>query len=127
MIKEGIMKVRDSMFVLAVVLAAVAGAFMVNFQGTPAMAQGKADAGGMIAVPFHVSPGQQGLCLIDTRNGVMCVYDVNVRGKYSIELVGARNYTYDVRIPKLNTGPDPNDVKAQIKKIEDARRKKEGG
>ena len=117
MIKEGIMKVRDSMFVLAVVLAAVAGAFMVNFQGTPAMAQGKADAGGMIAVPFHVSPGQQALCLIDTRNGVMCVYDVDIRGKYSIELVGARNYTYDVQIPELSTHPKPSEVKREVEKI----------
>ena len=65
------MRTRDTMLILAVVLAAVVGAFMVNFQGTPAMAQGKADAGGLIAVPFHVTAGQEGLCLIDARNGVM--------------------------------------------------------
>lgn len=111
------------MFVLAVVLAAVAGAFMVNFQGTPAMAQGKADAGGMIAVPFNYTAGQQGLCLIDTRNGVMCVYEVNVRGKYAIELKGARNYTYDVQIPKLHTEPDPDKVRSEVEKL---RKKKEG-
>ena len=114
------MRARDSMFVLAVVLAAVAGAFMVNFQGTPVLAQGKTDAAGMIAVPFHVNAGQQGLCLIDTRNGVMCVYDLDVGGRYSIELKGARNYTHDVQIYKLNTDPPPEDVARQVKKLEDA-------
>ncbi len=120
------MRVRDSMFVLAVVLAAVAGSFMVNFQGTPVMAQGKVDAGGMIAVPFYTSPAQQSLCLIDTRNGVMCIYELDIRGKYAIELKGARNYTYDVQISKLHTDPPPEDVAKAVKKLEDARRKKEG-
>ncbi len=111
------MRTGDTVFVAAVVLAAVAGAFMVNFQGTPAMAQGKADAGGMIAVPFHVSPGQQGLCLIDTRNGVMCVYEVSIRGKYSIELKGARDYTYDVQVPELSTNPRPAEVRREVEKL----------
>ncbi len=117
------MRAKDSMFVLAVVLAAVAGAFMVNFQGTPALGQGKTDAGGMIAVPFHVNTGQQGICLIDTRNGVMCVYDVGVGGRYTIELKGARNYTYDVRIQKLSTKPDPAEVKKAVEELEAKLRK----
>ena len=119
------MKARDSMFVLAIVLAAVAGAFMVNFQGTPAMAQGKADAGGVIAFPFHVSAGQEAVCLIDTRNSVMCIYEVGIRGKYAIELKGARSYTYDVQILKLHTEPDPEKVQSEVAKLERLRKKKE--
>lgn len=110
------MRGRDTLLVLGVALVAGVGAFMVNFQGTPAMAQGGA-AGGVIAVPIQVSANRQMLCLVDTGNSVMCVYDINSSGKTAIELKGARDYSFDVQVKRLNTSPSPKEVKIQVEKL----------
>ncbi len=113
--KEGSMRGRDKLFVLGVALVAGVGAFMVNFQGTPAMAQGAA-AGGLIVVPVQVSANRQMLCLVDTGTGVLCVYDINSTGKTAIELKGARDYTFDVQVRSLHTAPSPKEVEREIEK-----------
>lgn len=110
------MRGRDTLLVLGVALVAGVGAFMVNFQGTPAMAQGAA-AGGIIAVAVQIGTNRQMLCLIDTGNSVMCVYDINTSGKTAIELKGARDYSFDVQVRSLHTAPSPKEVKREIEKL----------
>lgn len=111
------MKWRDCWLIVAVVLGATAGALLLDLQGTPAMAQGKGDTGSIIAIPFQVNSEQEGLCLIDTSNTVICVYELNVRRRVAIELKGARDYSFDVQIRKLNTEPAPEKVRQQIEKL----------
>ena len=118
------MRVRDTVLVLAVAFAAGAAAFMVNFQGTPAIAQGGA-AGGVIAVPVQVSASRQMLCLVDTGSGVMCVYDMNSSGKTAIELKGARDYTFDVQVKALSTAPSPKEVEREIEKLKKKEKKED--
>ncbi len=110
------MKWKDCWLIVAVVLGAAAGALLLDLQGTPAMAQGKGNAGGVIAIPFQVNGNQEALCLVDTANTVICVYELNTRGKTAIELKGARDYSWDVQVRRLNTEPPPDKVRLAVEK-----------
>ncbi len=89
----------------------------VGSAGNTGHGTGKGDTSGIIAIPFQVNSEQEGLCLIDTSNTVICVYELNVRRRVAIELKGARDYTFDLQIRQLNTEPAPDKVRQQVEKL----------
>ena len=113
------MRLRDTLLILGVSLAALIGTFFVNFEGTPAMAQGNATSNGVIAFPVQHSAQLEAICIVDTLNKTICIYEVSVRGKTSnITLRGARDYQFDVRVREYSTSPSPDDVEKQVKEYE---------
>jgi hypothetical protein len=117
------MKKKDSAVILVIALAAAIGAFLMSFEGTPAMAEGKPTAGSMIAIPVMVNSAQQALCLIDVSRGIMVTYELDSR--FRIKLKSARDFSWDIQIRELNTDPRPSQVEDQVKRVEERRRKAE--
>ena len=115
------MKTRDTLVVLVIALAAGIGAFMMSFEGTPAMADGKPTAGSLIMIPVSVNGTQEAVCLLDASAGIMVVYELD--GRFRIKLKSAREIIWDMKIRELNTDPDPDQVKGQIELIEERKRK----
>ncbi len=114
------MKTRDTALILVIALAAGIGAFLMSFEGTPAMADGKPTAGNLIAIPVSVNGTQEAVCLIDAGSGIMVAYELDSR--FRIKLKSAREIIWDLKIRELNTDPDPDQVKSQIDLIEQRQR-----
>ncbi len=109
------MRLRDTLLILGVSLVALMGAFFVNFQGTPAMAQGNSASGGVIAFPVQYSTQIEAVCLVDTQNKTICIYEVNVRGRSSnLTLKAARDYMFDVQVREYYTSPSPDEIKKEV-------------
>jgi hypothetical protein len=117
------MKGKDTALILIVALAAGVGAFLMSFEGTPALAQGKPTAGSMIAIPVAVNSAQQAVCLIDVNRQIMVTYELDSR--FMIKLKSAREFAWDIQIRELNTDPKPSQVEDQVNRVEERRRKAE--
>ena len=103
---------RDVLIILVVALVASVGAFFVSFEGSPAMAQGKPDAGGIIAIPLSLGQGYEILVIIDTNRSTMATYSVDA--KQQVTFNAAREYKYDLQVPEYNTAPRIREVKEKV-------------
>jgi len=112
--KQGSRIVIGLLCIITMLLGVVVG-MMLDEQ--KAVAGGGAGAGSLLAVTQQFSESQELLYLIDTSAGVMAAYRIKSSGSPRIELVSARMFTYDTKLPDYNTqGISVKDVKKQYDK-----------
>lgn len=113
-------------WLIVVFLAVIATCLMIEVGRGAATAETQASSGrrgGIFAVAGQVSREAYGLFLVDTTNNTMCVYRY-LTGNRKLQLVAARNFSYDLQLDDYNTTLSPREVKqlvAQQKRITEAK------
>ncbi|MCJ7544788.1 MAG: hypothetical protein MUP47_09555 [Phycisphaerae bacterium] len=101
-------------WLLVVVLAAAAGALLVELGRARAVGQGLGGplgvGRGLLVVPSPLSRETYGVYLVDPEQGKMCLYEYQ-SGRRQLRLLAVRNFTYDLRLEAYNTQPSPSEMK----------------
>lgn len=112
---------RSAAWLLVAVLAAVAGAFLVELgRASSAVGSGLGEPGklgGMVVVPGQLSRESYGVYLVDPEQGKICVYEYQTAQK-QLRLLAVRNFTYDLRLDSYNTQPLPKEMKQLAEQLE---------
>jgi hypothetical protein len=112
-------------WLLVVVLAAVAGALLVELGRTGSAAGqgfGETFAGGrVLVVPSALSRESYGVYLVDPQQGKICLYEYQASSR-QLRLLAVRNYAYDLRLDEYNTQPSPSEMRQLAEQLEPAAR-----
>ncbi len=102
-------------WLLVVVLAAVAGALLVEL-GRTSSAVGQGLGGpfgagrGLLVVPSPLSRDSYGVYLVDAEKGKICLYEYQATRR-QLRLVAVRNFAYDLPLDDYNTQPSPSEMR----------------
>ena len=70
----------------------------------------------VIAFPFQIGPGAEGIALIDTQTQNIAIYQYQFNARQPVHqrfvLLAARSYRYDRQLEQFNTAPPLDEVKA---------------
>jgi hypothetical protein len=75
-----------------------------------------AGGAGVFVMPAQIAQNMWGCYLLDVDSGTLCVYQY-FPGAKQLQLLAARDYKWDRRLPEFNTSPSPQEIKELVEKM----------